>query len=129
MTLPRIITDALGGGSLARRVVAGDAPTPWYVPRPASPETWRARADEVRASVDADWLQRLSLAFGASGAAKERLERVAGAGGVVVTTGQQPGLFGGPVYTWSKAIAALELANAIERDTGVPAAPVFWASA
>lgn len=128
MTLPRIITESLGGGSLARRVVAGDAPTPWYVPRPASPEMWRARADDVRASVEAGWLSRLSLAFGAAGAAKERLERVAAAGGVVVTTGQQPGLFGGPIYTWSKAIAALELANAIERDTGVPAAPVFWAA-
>lgn len=128
MTLPRIITESLGGGSLARRVVAGDAPSPWYVPRPASPEMWRARADDVRASVDADWLSRLSLAFGATGVAKERLERVAAAGGVVVTTGQQPGLFGGPIYTWSKAIGALELANAIERDTGIPAAPVFWAA-
>lgn len=128
MTLPRIITESLGGGPLARRLIAGDAPAPWYLSRPTSPEGWRTRADEVRGSVDPAWLSSLSLAFGASGAARERLERVANGRGVVVTTGQQPGLFGGPIYTWSKALSALELANAIERDTGIPAAPVFWAA-
>ena len=48
--------------------------------------------------------------------------------GVVVTTGQQPGLFGGPVYTWSKALSALALADALEGATGIPTAPVFWAA-
>ena len=128
MTLPRIITESLGGGALARRLIAGEGLTPWYVPRPDSPDAWRARADEVRTTATPGWLDALSLAFGASGAARERLQRVASSQGVVVTTGQQPGLFGGPIYTWSKAIAALELANAIERDTGIPTAPVFWAA-
>jgi uncharacterized protein YllA (UPF0747 family) len=62
------------------------------------------------------------------GAAAERLERVAAANGIVVTTGQQPGLFGGPTYTLLKAFSALALADRIERDTGIPAAPVFWAA-
>jgi bacillithiol biosynthesis cysteine-adding enzyme BshC len=31
------------------------------------------------------------------------------------------------VYTWSKAVSALALADAIEAATGIPAAPVFWA--
>jgi bacillithiol biosynthesis cysteine-adding enzyme BshC len=47
---------------------------------------------------------------------------------VVVTTGQQPGLFGGPVYTWSKAMAALALADAIEHETGIATAAVYWAA-
>ncbi len=47
-----------------------------------------------------------------------RLERVAAGRGVVVTTGQQPGLFGGPIYTWSKALSALTLADEIEAATG-----------
>src|SRR4029434_6671593 len=62
------------------------------------------------------------------GAAQARLERVASARGIVVTTGQQPGLFGGPIYTWSKALTALTLADEIEAATGVPTAPVFWAA-
>jgi bacillithiol biosynthesis cysteine-adding enzyme BshC len=45
-----------------------------------------------------------------------------------VTTGQQPGLFGGPIYTWSKALSALALADEIEAVSGIPAAPVFWAA-
>jgi bacillithiol synthase len=53
---------------------------------------------------------------------------VAAAGGIVVTTGQQPGLFGGPLYTLYKALTALELADAIEAACGIPAAPVFWAA-
>ncbi|HYW49589.1 MAG TPA: bacillithiol biosynthesis BshC, partial [Gemmatimonadaceae bacterium] len=48
--------------------------------------------------------------------------------GVVITTGQQPGLFGGPMYTIVKALSALALADRIEAVTGVPTAPVFWAA-
>lgn len=128
MSVPRVITEALGGSPLARKHVAGEAPAAWYVARPRTVEQWRSRALEVKASAAPDWLPRLSLAFGATGAARERLERVAREGGVVVTTGQQPGLFGGPIYTWSKALGALELADALERATGVPTAPVFWAA-
>lgn len=45
-----------------------------------------------------------------------------------MTTGQQPGLFGGPVYTLSKALSALALADSLQRATGIPVAPVFWAA-
>lgn len=128
MSLPLIVTESLGGSALARRAVGGDVPREWYIPRPTSATAWRERAAEVRAAAPSDWLARLSLAFGASGVARARLERVARAGGVVVTTGQQPGLFGGAIYTWSKALSALELCDAIERETGIPAAPVFWAA-
>jgi bacillithiol biosynthesis cysteine-adding enzyme BshC len=53
---------------------------------------------------------------------------VAAGHGVVVTTGQQPGLFGGPGYTWLKAISALAFADRLEREIGVPVAPIFWAA-
>lgn len=127
MTLPTIVTEALGGSTLARRVIDGDAPE-WYVARPSSAAAWRERAEQVQGAFSPAWWRELAPAFGATGAARERLERIATAGGVLVTTGQQPGLFGGPVYTWSKAIAALELADAIERATGIATAPVFWAA-
>ena len=99
----------------------------WYPRRPSSPDEWRARAREVQAATR-HWLAPLAPAFDAGGEARDRLERVQAAGGVVVTTGQQPGLFGGPLYTLSKALGALELANAIEEATGIPTAPVFWAA-
>lgn len=113
---------------MVRAGIAGRL-TEWYTRRPASPDEWRDRADAVRGTAATDgWLDALRPAFAASGAARDRLERVAQADGVVVTTGQQPGLFGGPVYTLSKALSALELADAIEASTGIPVAPVFWAA-
>jgi bacillithiol biosynthesis cysteine-adding enzyme BshC len=48
--------------------------------------------------------------------------------GVVVCTGQQAALFGGPLYTLVKALSALALADVLERETGIAVAPVFWAA-
>ncbi|MBX9927512.1 MAG: bacillithiol biosynthesis cysteine-adding enzyme BshC [Gemmatimonadaceae bacterium] len=127
MTGPRLLTEALEGGALTRTALDQRAPEGWYPPRPLNVEQWRTRAEATRSGARA-WLESLRPAFDAKGAAKERLERVAIAGGVVVTTGQQPGLFGGPGYTILKALSALALADRIEADTGIPAAPVFWAA-
>jgi bacillithiol biosynthesis cysteine-adding enzyme BshC len=122
----QVIAEPLGGSPLSQLVQANhDAP--WIVRRPATPDEWRDWVEQVRRSAPS-WREKLAGAFDARGAARARLDRVAAAGGVVVTTGQQPGLFGGALYTWNKAISALELADAIERVTGVPAAPVFWAA-
>ncbi len=43
----------------------------------------------------------------------------------VVATGQQPGVFTGPLYTIYKAITAVKLASQMA-TTGVPCVPVFW---
>ena len=98
------------------------------MPAPKGAAAWRAHAESVRAGTNPDWLAALAPAFNASGAAARRLESVAQGRGVVVTTGQQPGLFGGPGYTWLKALSARALADRIEQATGIPAAPVFWAA-
>jgi len=124
----RVLTEALGGGALARAILQGVAPADWIVPRPRGIEGWRARMESVRAGAPAGWRTSLGPAFAASGEAAARLDRVAAAGGVVVTTGQQPGLFGGPLYTLLKALSALALTERLERDTGIPTAPVFWAA-
>ena len=57
---------------------------------------------------------------------KERLDRWTEQGGVIVTTGQQPGLFGGPLYSLYKGISAIRLAERLEELLGRPVLPVFW---
>ena len=129
VSAPRVVTEPLGGSPLSRAVQDGVAPAEWYRARPRGSAEWSAHAASVRAEFAASrWLAGLRPAFDASGPASERLERVASQNGIVVTTGQQPGLFGGPLYTLLKAFSALALADRIERDTGIPTAPVFWAA-
>jgi bacillithiol biosynthesis cysteine-adding enzyme BshC len=125
---PRVVTQPLTGNPLAAAAIAGTAPTGWYEAQPRDRGAWRERVERIRSSFAGDWLTRLAPAIEASGAAKQRLESVAAGRGVVVTTGQQPGLFGGPIYTLSKALSALALADALQKATGVPVAPVFWAA-
>jgi bacillithiol biosynthesis cysteine-adding enzyme BshC len=108
--------------------MAGTAPAGWYESMPRDASSWRERVHSVKREFTGDWLTKLSPAFAATGKAKERLDTVASGRGVVVTTGQQPGLFGGPVYTLSKALSALAFADSLQEFTGVPVAPVFWAA-
>ena len=53
-------------------------------------------------------------------------ERLAAGEVLAITTGQQPGLFTGPLYTVYKALSAVALAQRVERERGVPVVPVFW---
>lgn len=48
---------------------------------------------------------------------------------VAIVTGQQAGLFGGPLFTLLKALTALQLAEHVRREHGVPAVAVFWVDA
>src|SRR5207245_4162557 len=53
-------------------------------------------------------------------------DRLAGGEVLVVTTGQQPGLFTGPLYTVYKALSGIALARRLERERRVPGVPGFW---
>lgn len=122
------VSRPLGGSALARDALAG-ALNDWYAPVPAGPAGWGSAADAVgREFSGVDWLAALEPALDASGAARERLRECAAAGGVVVTTGQQPGLFGGPLYVLHKALTALALADELRAQTGIATAPIFWAA-
>jgi bacillithiol biosynthesis cysteine-adding enzyme BshC len=60
------------------------------------------------------------------GAADELAARLADPQALVVFTGQQPGLLGGPLFAFSKAVAAALWAETLERETGRPAVALFW---
>ena len=89
-------------------------PTPIAPVRPPDPPGAGGLAGELReAFLPARDTERL-------------LARLAEPGAVAVTTGQQPGLFGGPLYTMHKAMSAAALAAELEAAWGRPVVPVFW---
>ena len=72
----------------------------------------------------ADVLERQNRAWGASDAVLRNIQRVR-EGAHVIVTGQQVGLFGGPLLAFLKVASALTLAKQMEAS-GVSCVPVFW---
>jgi len=85
-------------------------------PRP--PDAARAAAARVIATTNRAW--------GADPAALGSAERLRSRETLAVVTGQQPGLFGGPLYSLIKAMSTVAAARALETRTGQPVVPVFW---
>src|SRR4030095_9740168 len=55
--------------------------------------------------------------------------RLADSASVAVVTGQQAGLFGGPLFTLLKALTAIQLAERVRSEHRVRAVAVFWVDA
>jgi bacillithiol biosynthesis cysteine-adding enzyme BshC len=62
----------------------------------------------------------------AAGPAGENRERLLAGGVLAVTTGQQAGLFTGPLYTVLKGLSAAALSEALAAARRAPVVPVFW---
>ena len=68
----------------------------------------------------------LEPAFLATGPAQANLEALLSGRALAVTTGQQAGLFTGPLYTVMKALSAAALAERLAQAWRRPVVPVFW---
>jgi bacillithiol biosynthesis cysteine-adding enzyme BshC len=66
---------------------------------------------------------------GAPAEALAAVERLADSHTVAIVTGQQAGLFGGPLFTLLKALTAIQLAERVAREHGATVVPVFWVDA
>ena len=61
-----------------------------------------------------------------SAAREAHLRALAAGDTAAVVTGQQVGLFLGPLYTFYKAASAIAMARALEAESGVRCVPLFW---
>ena len=107
---------------------------PFFAGNPADETAWRAAiAARERPPGTTTALTTLlraqQRARGAPAAAVDAAGRLDHPRSVAVVTGQQAGLFGGPLYTLLKAISAIRLARRVEQIHGVPAVAVFWVDA
>ncbi len=107
--------------------------TPFYPRQPDLESLKKAVQDDVRTfdfprSSMAEILRRQNASWGNDNLAMERIDELEQPGSVAILTGQQVGLFTGPLYTIYKAMTALRLAEELRR-LGVVAVPVFWMDA
>ena len=107
---------------------------PFFSGDPADQTAW---ADAIRRSQGYD-RRRAEIAAvlaaqqqrrGAPARARETAQLLANPSTVAIVTGQQAGLFGGPLFTLLKALTALKLAEQVSRDHRVPVVPIFWIDA
>ena len=90
-----------------------------------------ARAERVLASQQTnrselcDALERMNRAWGASEKTVANIRLLREADCLAVVSGQQAGLFGGPLYTIYKALSAVKLGECLSQR-GMKAVPVFW---
>jgi len=71
-------------------------------------------------------LQQFNDRFDVDAAAQENIKRLKKSDALVIVTGQQLGVYGGPLYTVLKTISTIHLARKMERTFDRPVIPVFW---
>jgi len=103
----------------------------YYPSAIAKPSEVASRVDEVLANYKADRsvlceaLIEINIKFGAGHKTLRNIEMLRSSDTVAVVTGQQAGLFSGPLYTIYKALSAVRQAELL-RGQGINAVPVFW---
>jgi bacillithiol biosynthesis cysteine-adding enzyme BshC len=113
---------------------AHDRLAPFFAGDPADAASWSSairraqRHSRPRAAIAA-MLAAQQARRGAPPEARAAAAALADLGTVAVVTGQQAGLFGGPLFTLLKALTAIRLAARVTRDHGVKAVAVFWIDA
>ncbi len=88
-----------------------------------APEVLAAHKTDRRELCDA--LEAMNRRWGATDETLANIERLRETDCVAVVSGQQAGLFTGPLYTVYKALSAVKLAGCLTQR-GTKAVPVFW---
>ena len=111
-----------------------DSIAAFFAGNPADPTAWRdavARTQRhpQRRDAIADILEAQQRRRGAPPSALLAAATLRDPQTVAVVTGQQAGVFGGPLYTLLKAVTTIQLAERISAEHRVPAVAVFWIDA
>lgn len=106
-----------------------DALSSFFAADPFEPDSWetvasRLETQDPRTSTAAP-LRALNQALGADEHTLSSIDKLAD-GALAVVSGQQVGLFGGPLYTLYKAMSAVRLARSAEQRLQKKVVPLFW---
>jgi len=116
----RLFTDFLSDHSRVQQFYPRSA----YFKQWCEDEASGLRDDSERRQRVSAILERQNQSWGASRKTLENISRLR-AGAAAVVTGQQVGLFGGPLFSIFKALTAVKLADEATQS-GVECVPVFW---
>ncbi|MEO0557579.1 MAG: bacillithiol biosynthesis cysteine-adding enzyme BshC [Bacteroidota bacterium] len=131
-TVRQLDPEALGGSALSTAILRREPDAlafyawDWGDPEHRAQAATAAAARPVDRNALAGILAEQNRAWGASGNALTRTDVLRQPESVAVVTGQQLGLFAGPLYSIYKALSAVRYAEQIEAETGRPAVAVFW---
>src|SRR5258708_2964748 len=101
----------------------------WYPHSPLDPASYHAAAQTLNypaatRAVVATVLEEQAITFGAPQLVHKNIERLR-SGAHAIVTGQQVGLFGGPLSSFYKALTAIKLAATLTTE-GLDTVPIFW---
>lgn len=107
---------------------------PFFAGNPQEPAAWRGAIERAQQHTRqrgaiAAILARQQEERGAPAPARAAACELLNPSTVAVVTGQQVGLFGGPLFTLLKALTAIKLAERTRAEHGVPAIAIFWMDA
>ncbi len=92
--------------------------------------TLQQEAEEFRFTGDrpqsVTLLKEFNKQFDAGAITLGEIEKLRNPESLVIVTGQQVSLFGGPLYTIYKTITTIRYARRLQKITGRPVVPVFW---
>jgi bacillithiol biosynthesis cysteine-adding enzyme BshC len=119
------------GRPFSSSYLAGEAAAQQFIPldfraRPTRIARARAAAERQIDPAALDVLRAQQAGLPTSAARRANLEALARGQTAVVATGQQVGLFLGPLYSFYKAASAIAVARALEAESGVRTVPLFW---
>ena len=105
----------------------------FFVADPKQPDSWKTVIDVRRAKptdprIGETVVQQLQER-GAPDAALSNAKQLLNKKSVAIATGQQAGLFGGPLFTVLKALTTIKLARQVSADHDIPVVPIFWIDA
>jgi bacillithiol synthase len=103
----------------------------FFAANPAEPAAWRdaiarTRRHERQRDRVASLVRAQQDRRGAPPEAMAASAQLRDPDAVAIVTGQQAGLFGGPLFTLLKAVTALRLADRVRAEHGIPVVTIFW---
>tara|TARA_R110000868_G_scaffold37111_1_gene131262 strand:- start:479 stop:2089 length:1611 start_codon:yes stop_codon:yes gene_type:complete len=102
----------------------------FYTVNPFNNESVKTKADTIDKSENKKefikGLDEYHRYLGISKDQKRQLSKFSEEDSLVIVTGQQLGVYGGPLFTVYKTITTILLARKWEKELGKPVVPVFW---